>query len=160
MRPINVQQPIQPRSTDEKLDLGYLCHGRQENRDTRQSFGQNRSTAVSAAPVLPMVTLGPFQHFHGPDARADLVSPYAVPPRNIDPTCPLDGLLLDFLADRRQQAAAGVPTRELIGPKYPSFLSLVNPQRSLLSHPLSRVFTDMMGTFPDIATLPEKVAVL
>lgn len=107
-----------------------------------------------------MVTLSPFQQPHGPDSHANITSPYAVPPRNISPTCPLDGLLLDFLADRRQQAAAGVSTHELIGPKYPSFVSLVNSQRSLLSHPLSRVFTDMMGTFPDIATLPEQVAIL
>jgi hypothetical protein len=88
------------------------------------------------------------------------VSAHSAPIRNGPPTCPLDSLLLDFLHERQQLAADGVATPKLVGPAYPSVSSLLNPARSVHSHPLSQVFTDILGTFPDISTLPEKVAVL
>ncbi|KXJ96985.1 hypothetical protein Micbo1qcDRAFT_229763 [Microdochium bolleyi] len=80
--------------------------------------------------------------------------------KNSPATCPLDNLLLDFMHERRQRAAEGVPTHEVIGPRYPSVSSLLNPANSVYSHPLSKVFTDILATFPGICTLPEKVAVL
>lgn len=76
------------------------------------------------------------------------------------PTCPLDSLLLDFLHERRQRAAEGVPTQEVVGPRYPSVSSLLNPANNVYSHPLSKVFTDILATFPGISGLPERVAVL
>lgn len=88
------------------------------------------------------------------------MSGHAAPIRNGPPTCPLDSLLLDFLHERQQQAAEGVETPKLVGPAYPSVSSLLNPARSIGSHPLSKVFTDILATFPDLSTLPEKVAVL
>lgn len=83
---------------------------------------------------------------------------HLTPIRNAPPTCPLDSILLDFLRERQQQAADGVATPKLVGPAYPSVASLLNP--AVESHPLSKVFTDILGTFPDLSTLPEKVAVL
>ncbi|KAK2003123.1 BZIP transcription factor [Colletotrichum falcatum] len=80
--------------------------------------------------------------------------------RNCGPTCPLDSLLLDFLQERRQRAADGLSTHEIIGPRYPSVLSLLNPANSKFSHPLSKVFTDILATFPDLSALPQRVAVL
>ncbi|KAK4156681.1 AP-1-like transcription factor [Chaetomidium leptoderma] len=85
---------------------------------------------------------------------------YARVPRNCPPTCPLDSLLLDFLSERRQRAAEGVSQTEILGPRYPSVSSLLNPATSVYSHPLSKVFTDILARFPDLATLPERVAVL
>ncbi|KAH8762874.1 hypothetical protein F5882DRAFT_415486 [Hyaloscypha sp. PMI_1271] len=85
---------------------------------------------------------------------------HAAPIRNGPPTCPLDSLLLDFLHERQQQASEGVSTPQLVGPAYPSVSSLLNPARGVNSHPLSKVFTDILATFPDLSTLPEKVAVL
>lgn len=82
------------------------------------------------------------------------------PINNCGPTCPLDSLLLEFLKERRQLAAEGVPTQELVGPRYPSVKSLLNPQQSQHSHPVSQVFTDILRAFPGISKLPEKVAVL
>ncbi|KAL7623970.1 hypothetical protein AAE478_005527 [Parahypoxylon ruwenzoriense] len=82
------------------------------------------------------------------------------PIKNCPPTCPLDSLLLEFLTERRQRAAEGVPTREVVGPRYPSVSSLLNPANSVSSHPLSKVFTDILAAFPGISTLPERVAVL
>ncbi|MCJ1472658.1 hypothetical protein MMC13_001307 [Lambiella insularis] len=81
-------------------------------------------------------------------------------PPNTSSTCPLDGLLLDFLADRRQRSVEGMPIAELIGPSYPSFHCLFRPERARFSHPLSRFFTDILATFPDLSTPPEQVAIL
>nr|XP_036584119.1 BZIP transcription factor [Colletotrichum truncatum]KAF6793508.1 BZIP transcription factor [Colletotrichum truncatum] len=80
--------------------------------------------------------------------------------KNCGPTCPLDSLLLDFLHERRQRAADGLSTQEVIGPRYPSVLSLLNPSNSKYSHPLSKVFTDILATFPDLSALPQRTAVL
>ena len=82
-----------------------------------------------------------------------------VPP-HVPATCPLDQLLLEFLAERSQRAAEGVSEAELIGPAYPSFEALMAPERREVAvHPISRVLADIIATFPDIATPPEKAAV-
>jgi hypothetical protein len=88
----------------------------------------------------------------------NVMAAHTAPVRNCAPTCPLDNILLDFLHERQQQAASGMETPKLVGPAYPSVSSLLNPSHA--SHPLSKVFTDILGTFPDLSTLPEKVAVL
>ena len=81
-------------------------------------------------------------------------------PPNTSSTCPLDGLLLDFLADRRQRSAEGMSHADLIGPAYPSFQCLFRPELGRFTHDLSRFFTDILATFPDLSTPPEQVAVL
>lgn len=85
---------------------------------------------------------------------------WAKPVVNCEPTCTLDSLLLDFLYERHQRAAEGLSVQEVVGPRYPSVSSLLNPSHSIYSHPLSKVFTDILATFPDIRGLPERVAVL
>ncbi|KAF1933276.1 uncharacterized protein M421DRAFT_415620 [Didymella exigua CBS 183.55] len=81
-------------------------------------------------------------------------------PRNIAPTCPLDVILLEFLQDRQARAAEGVPVKTLVGPLYPNFTSLVYPDRAVDAHPLSKLFTDILRTFPDICGWPEQVAIV
>lgn len=95
----------------------------------------------------------------GQQQGADLPR-YAAPVKNCNPTCPLDVLLLDFLAERQQRAAEGLSVAQVVGPPYPSVSSLLNPSNSGLSHPLSKVFTDILKTFPDLSGIPESVAVL
>ncbi|KAL7926522.1 hypothetical protein ACQKWADRAFT_280569 [Trichoderma austrokoningii] len=108
------------------------------------------------APVIPPL---PF-----PDAQAaDMTEPlplYARPLRNCEPTCPLDALLLDFRSERQQRAAEGYEQNEVTGPRYPSVSSLLNPANSKYSHPVSKVFTDIIAKFPEISGLPEKVTIL
>ncbi|KAK1724471.1 BZIP transcription factor [Colletotrichum acutatum] len=93
-----------------------------------------------------------------PESRA--LGHHTAEVKNCGPTCPLDSLLLDFLHERRQRAADGLSTHEIIGPRYPSVLSLLNPANSKYSHPLSKVFTDILATFPDLSALPQRVVVL
>ena len=150
----NLHHPLPNRPQDDKLELGFLLHSRPNSGEKCQSVSSKRTTSGSTSSVLPMHTLSPLL------SDTDATPAWAVPVRNIPPTCPLDGLLLNFLADRRQRALDGVSSQELIGPLYPSFLTLINPQGKQYSHPSSKIFTDMMGTFPDIATLPEQVAIL
>ncbi|KAJ5332345.1 uncharacterized protein N7506_006128 [Penicillium brevicompactum] len=85
---------------------------------------------------------------------------FAAPIQNLAATCPLDTILLDFLHSRQRDAAQGIPRQKLAGPPYPSVSSLLNPDKSVYSHPVSKVFTDILRTFPDISSLPEQVAVL
>ncbi|KAG6028882.1 hypothetical protein E4U40_000787 [Claviceps sp. LM458 group G5] len=85
---------------------------------------------------------------------------YALPIKNSESSCPLDTILLHFLSERRQRIAEGLPMHEVIGPRYPSVSSLLNPANSIYSHPLSKIFTDVLARFPDISRLPERIAVL
>ena len=142
---------------DEKLELGYLLRqSGQTSGDQRQlHYGMERTPSVHSLNNKPMHTLSPFQN-----GQEEYSSVYAYPPRNVSQTCPLDGLLLKFLSDQRERVLHGVQTSEIIGPPYPSFRTLIDPQASEKSHALSRVFTDMLGKFPDISTLPEQVAIL
>ncbi|KAK3110393.1 hypothetical protein LTR53_015361 [Teratosphaeriaceae sp. CCFEE 6253] len=87
---------------------------------------------------------------------------YARLPNNTPPVAPLDNLLSDFIATRRQQLKAGASMQEILGPEYPSFIALhdLNSPARKNCHPTSALLIDILSKFPDIETLPEKVAVL
>ncbi|RWA12238.1 hypothetical protein EKO27_g2863 [Xylaria grammica] len=82
------------------------------------------------------------------------------PIKHVPATCPLDHVLLKFMHERRQRAAEGLSPIELVGPRYPSIFSLLNPTEVSHSHPVSKVFTDILSKFSAICKVPEKVAVL
>jgi hypothetical protein len=154
----------------ERLGLDFLLDGNQRVSKT--------SNCMNGAPISPAYHHPQMRHENGHsmhdqrssrgniapqmdylmNATGHELAAHAAPIRNSGPTCPLDNILLDFLHERQQQAAEGVATAKLVGPAYPSVSSLLNP--AVESHPLSKVFTDILGTFPDLSTLPEKVAVL
>ncbi|KAK0312395.1 hypothetical protein LTR82_013865 [Friedmanniomyces endolithicus] len=87
---------------------------------------------------------------------------YARLPNNTPPSCPLDSLLGDFIASRRDQVNAGARMQEVLGPEYPSFIALHDPSSPAAKncHPVSALLIDILSKFPDISALPEKVAVL
>ncbi|KAI0143262.1 BZIP transcription factor [Pestalotiopsis sp. NC0098] len=120
-----------------------------------ESYGQSSAPLPQHAAGYPAGQTG-MPHARGDNSWVGIAAPIS----NCASTCPLDTLLLDFLNERRQRAAEGVPTQELVGPRYPSVKSLLNPQQSQHSHPVSKVFTDILRAFPGISHLPEKVAVL
>ena len=155
----NIAHGLDLRASGEKLDFGFLLDGRQPSQVIQYPI----STPTPSYPHQP--TCKPHISNPVPNGKAEnLFSPPIracnTPVRNIPATCPLDGLLLDFLHERRQRAAEGLSHHNLVGPAYPSVSSLLNPEKSRYAHPLSKVFTDMIGTFPDISQLPEQVAVL
>ena len=155
----NIASGLDLRTSGEKLDLGFLLGGRQEL--------EQAGSGARAGPQLPeyslltpQTTKSPGSISHGiPNLEINTLA-HTIPVRNIGPTCPLDGLLLDFLAEQQARAAEGISPQKLVGPAYPSVSSLLNPERSIYSHPLSKVFTDILRTFPDLCTIPEQVAVL
>ena len=80
-------------------------------------------------------------------------------PKNCEPTCPLDKILLNFLTHRKQEHSRSST--------YPSISKLLNPTTSTgsspaVSHsrgePLSNLMTDIISKFPNISDLPERLA--
>ncbi|KAK0122123.1 hypothetical protein ONS95_010384 [Cadophora gregata] len=149
----------------ERLGLDFLLDGTQ--RINKIPNGTNGTHDTSFQPT-PRGQDSPAHHRSNsisshsgyPPVAGQEMAGHAAPIRNGPPTCPLDNILLDFLHERQQQAAEGVATPKLVGPAYPSVSSLLNPSKAATSHPLSKVFTDILSTFPDLSTLPEKVATL
>lgn len=146
----------------------HLAHGLDFGADERMGFdflldASQRVPRVESfhrsAETVPTVQMTPPSAYPSP-SEDQSASAHQTPVRNIPPTCTLDAILLDFLHNRQRQAAKGVPRQKLVGPPYPSVSSLLNPEMSVYSHPLSKVFTDVLRTFPDISSLPEQVAVL
>ncbi|KAL8708070.1 MAG: hypothetical protein Q9220_007002 [cf. Caloplaca sp. 1 TL-2023] len=151
-------------SPHDRLNLGFLLDG-QTSRQTSNSphHSHHRPPTFSHIPTtnIPPPSPAASQPPKPPDTFDNPpLFAHTVPVRNIPPTCPFDKILLDFLADRRARAAEGASPSSLIGPAYPSVSSLLHPERSIYAHPLSKVFTDILATFPDLSRLPEQVAVL
>lgn len=90
--------------------------------------------------------------------RDQALAAFSVPIRNIPPTTPLDGVILDFIRERRKDSIEGKAVQPLARPAYPSVSSLLNPEKP--SYSISRMFSDVLRTFPDISSLPEQIAVL
>ncbi|KAK3638344.1 hypothetical protein LTR56_013173 [Elasticomyces elasticus] len=100
--------------------------------------------------------------YHQPSQQPPSPPLYARLPSNTPPSCPLDSLLSDFIANRRQQLSAGVSMQDVLGPEYPSFTALQDPNSPARKncHPVTALLIDIISKFPDISALPEKVAVL
>ncbi|KUJ08570.1 uncharacterized protein LY89DRAFT_741924 [Mollisia scopiformis] len=150
----------------ERLGLDFLLDGTQRINKipngvngSQESFQQNSREHPPSPAHHRSNSISSLANYH-PSTPAGEMTGHTAPIRNGPPTCPLDSLLLDFLHKKQQEALDGASTPHLVGPAYPSVSSLLNPARAATSHPLSKVFTDILATFPDLSTLPEKVAVL
>lgn len=156
----NITHGLDLPASGERLNLGFLLDLRQG--DGRQQVENGRGIPSLTYSNLPGTASAAHSIHNGKrnDPFDQPLLAHMTPVRNIPPTCPLDGLLIDFLAERQQRAAEGVSSQKLVGPAYPSVSSLLNPERSMYSHPLSKFFTDILSTFPDLSALPEQVAVL
>lgn len=151
----------------ERLGLGFLLDQNKEtNRPKRGSYDASGYRQPTVQHGLPAHASSPYpisdsidpalQHSVDPNlpGHAD----FSLPIKNCAATCPLDNLLLDFLAERHQRKKEGFSSSEITGPRYPSVSSLLNPLRD--THPLSKVFIDILKTFPNISQLPERVGTL
>ncbi|KAI0449822.1 hypothetical protein F5B21DRAFT_508812 [Xylaria acuta] len=83
-----------------------------------------------------------------------------IPIKHVPATCTIDNLLLSFMHERRQCFAEGISAKEVVGPRYPSVSSLLNPENGPHSHPVSKVLTDILSKFSALCGIPERVAVL
>lgn len=151
----NLVHGLEFSSSGERLGLSFLLDS------SRQGPKPNDLRLGTLSPSLDVQPRYPHQMHHSSNNIFDTsLPPYVIPVRNVEPTCPLDSILLNFLRSRQREAAEGVSKGHLVGPPYPSVSSLLNPEKSDNSHPLSKVFTDIISKFPDIRDLPEKVAVV
>ncbi|KAF2105072.1 hypothetical protein NA57DRAFT_29012, partial [Rhizodiscina lignyota] len=136
-------------SNDERLGVDFLLDGSQRHLQLQNGIAVTQPTPLS--PQDPPRSIAS----DTPHREA-----WSTLPRYLPPTCPLDTLLGDFLTERRRRSAEGVDGNTLVGPKYPNFDPLIEPGREHHSHELSKLFTDILRTFPDISRLPEQVAVV
>ncbi|KAK4545992.1 hypothetical protein LTR36_002556 [Oleoguttula mirabilis] len=134
--------PMQPSHNGERLGLNFLLDSSQRTK-TASPHNQPAYAPPQAQshPSIPV---------------------YALLPNNSAATCPLDSLLMDFIANRRQRLTSGAMMQEVLGPEYPSWAALQDPNNAPRhdSHPVSALLIDMLSKFPDISLLPERVAVL
>ncbi|KAL8725802.1 MAG: hypothetical protein Q9166_007133 [cf. Caloplaca sp. 2 TL-2023] len=160
----SLTQGLNINTSSERLNLGFLLS---ENSNSQPSVNSPHSyhRILTSYPRIS-TSIPPTNHSSAvqtpkpPSGFEPPLVAHNVPIRNIPPTCPLDVILLDFLAERRARAAEGASPTNLVGPPYPSVSTLLNPERSMYAHPLSKVFTDILSKFPDLSELPEQVAVL
>ncbi|OKL63901.1 hypothetical protein UA08_00847 [Talaromyces atroroseus] len=144
-------QRLAVKGMDEKLILNFLIDN------------PRQIPKIGDIPKLPK------DHNHSPDppsininiapppTAGDYTQAHLVAIRNIQPTCPLDSIFLDFLSHRRRELTTGSQQRLA----YPSVSSLLNPvENSTHSYSISKVFSDILRTFPDISSLPEQVGTL
>jgi hypothetical protein len=69
--------------------------------------------------------------------------------------------MLDYLIATQGIIASGSSSpKEQAGPPYPNFNVVLNPNTKHTPHLLSKVFTDILQTFPDLYQLPIQVAVV
>jgi len=84
--------------------------------------------------------------------------PHARLPVNVTATCPLDSILLDFLADRRLAVERGHPLSIVAGPSQPSLSAFLDPAAHRDAHPMSTIMLDILSKFPDLHATPERLA--
>jgi len=153
----NMQRGLELDETGERLSFNMLL----------DSLGQRASNPPAQQQS---------QHHHSPDSRssypaissfpeqAQAQSPWSALPKNCEPTCPLDNILLNFISTQRREIAenggAADTAVSLAAPAYPSVASLLNPTGGHRVDRLSQLMTDVIDKFPNIANLPERVATL
>ncbi|KAF1971007.1 hypothetical protein BU23DRAFT_510688 [Bimuria novae-zelandiae CBS 107.79] len=139
-----------PFDNDKRMGVNFLLENNGQSQNLDPSLGPPHPPHI-----VTTASLGSGLGYHAP-----ILVPHLTLPRNLPTTCPLDAILLDFLTERQQRAAAGDHIKTLVGPHYPNFTPIVYPDRNVDAHPLSKLFTDILRTFPDICGLPEQVAIV
>lgn len=134
----DVQRGLELSESGERLSFNFLLDG---NRHPPATNNQQ----ASPLSYPPLTSPG----------YAETSQAWAALPKNLPPTCPLDGILLKFLHSRQAEPSSSRST-----PAYPSVSSLLNPTASATVDPLSQVMVGIISKFPGITGLPEQVAIL
>jgi hypothetical protein len=73
---------------------------------------------------------------------------FAVLPAHVVPTCPLDQILLGFFSSHRDMLSKGMLPEIVIGPQKASVKALVHTELATMVHPVSKVMSEVMATYP------------
>lgn len=81
-------------------------------------------------------------HYASPTAA------FTILPSHSPSTCPLDRILLDFLTSRREMLAGGAECDIVLGAQKPTVKALIDTTLADSVHPLSRMMSEVLSTFP------------
>ncbi|OQE12641.1 hypothetical protein PENVUL_c001G09602 [Penicillium vulpinum] len=155
----SVHQPMDPNNSN-------ATHGHESGRPTLPPLTSAFAGLVAESETHPhrqsnsdqLTSLDNVRTIHDPASPS--FSPGSVAwvlPKHTCATCPLDQILLDFIASRRSMLARGISPDIVLGPEHLSPRELLDPTIDSTSHPISRVMADVLTTFPHVK-LPEKLA--
>jgi hypothetical protein len=82
---------------------------------------------------------------------------YTVLPVHVAATCPLDQILIGFFRSNRELCSGDTVPETVIGPQKASVKALINTDLSTSVHPLSKVMSEVMSTYPYVGK-PEQMA--
>jgi hypothetical protein len=85
-------------------------------------------------------------------SHAGITPVFTVLPAHVAATCPLDQILLGFLSSRRDMISEGMPADVVVGPLKASVKALVHTELATDVHPLSRVMSEVLSTYPMVGT--------
>lgn len=146
----NLQRGLELNDSGERLSFNFLLDSLGQKPQNPPPQAQQTTSPVrrSAYPAIAPNLTDPTQ----------TQTPWTSLPKHVPPTCPLDGLLLNFLHSRQRESNPDTTT--LLSPNYPSVSSLLNPSGGHRLDPLSQLMTDIISKFPNISELPEQAATL
>lgn len=145
----NLQRGLELNESGERLSFNFLL----------DSLGQRTANVLPTTQSLSSPGRRSIYPNITPNLSEHTNTPWTALPKNVPPTCPLDGLLLNFLISRQQEPGNDASNPSL-NPTYPSVSSLLNPSGGHNLDPLSQLMTDIISKFPNIANLPEQIATL
>jgi len=143
----NLQRSLELNDSGERLNFNFLL----------DSLGQRTANPLQQQTTSPLRRSSAYPAIAPSLSDQQFQTPWTALPKNVPPTCPLDGLLLNFLHSRQRE---NTNPDNLLNPAYPSVSSLLNPSGDHRLDPLSQLMTDIISKFPNISELPEQAATL
>ncbi|KIW45097.1 hypothetical protein, variant [Exophiala oligosperma] len=143
----NLQRGLELNESGERLSFNFLLDSlgqRTSNPAMQQTSSPSRRTSAAYPGPVSVVS------------ESQIQTPWTTLPKNVAPTCPLDGLLLNFLQARQRDNSS---PDAVLNP-HPSVTSLLNPSGDHRVDPVSQLMADIISKFPNISELPERVGTL
>jgi len=110
----------------------------------------------SRSDTTPQSFTGIYMVNHSDQRSNSFANVWSYLPKHLPATCPLDQILLDFLASRRLMSTCGTTIESVLGPKELSVIGIISPTLTQTLHPVSRVMAEIFSTFPNVA-VTEKI---
>lgn len=105
----------------------------------------------SPSSIITNLTTVPWQQATGSGAA------YLTVPSFLEPTCPLDQILLDFLRKSHRMILQGATTDAAVGPNWLSVRSLLHRDQATPANPLNTIMSHVLNTFTHVGVV-EKLA--